>query len=242
MLFTIGHSVLSEDQFARLLTDANIQVLVDVRSHPGSSKYPHFGRQQMMRWVPERGIEYIWEPRLGGWTEHHQDWVQPMRGYGVDVSIYGSGAFPKQRIAKRLAPDNTIDPGCPQHGFGRTIVPAISGTCTCPPNGPSWYICGFYDYSFFQMLPEYLEASSWLKSYQQDRRVAIMCAEARWFSCHRGMIADSMWYIYGIDALHLPNQRKKHSETIGNRLERYHPDIIAAWDQSRANHTDHIAH
>ena len=65
-LYTIGHGTLSADEFASLLHDAGIEVLVDVRSYPGSRRNPQFGREAMQQWVPENGVEYRWEPRLGG--------------------------------------------------------------------------------------------------------------------------------------------------------------------------------
>lgn len=67
MLVTIGHGTLEEHEFLRLLADASVQELVDVRSHPGSRRAPHFGREALAEWVPAAGIGYRWEPVLGGW-------------------------------------------------------------------------------------------------------------------------------------------------------------------------------
>jgi uncharacterized protein (DUF488 family) len=65
-LLTVGHGTLTASQFAELLVDADAELLVDVRSYPGSRRHPHFGRAEMERWLPDAGIEYRWEPRLGG--------------------------------------------------------------------------------------------------------------------------------------------------------------------------------
>jgi len=65
-LLTIGHGTLAADELASLLHDAGIEVLVDVRSYPGSRRNPQFAREAMERWVPEHGVEYRWERRLGG--------------------------------------------------------------------------------------------------------------------------------------------------------------------------------
>jgi uncharacterized protein (DUF488 family) len=65
-LLTVGHGTLSSDALASLLHEARVDVLVDIRSFPGSRRNPQFGRDQMEHWVPEAGIEYRWEPRLGG--------------------------------------------------------------------------------------------------------------------------------------------------------------------------------
>jgi uncharacterized protein (DUF488 family) len=63
---TVGHSTADAAPFAELLGRTGVQLLVDVRSFPGSRKFPHFGREQMQGWLPAAGVEYRWEPRLGG--------------------------------------------------------------------------------------------------------------------------------------------------------------------------------
>jgi uncharacterized protein (DUF488 family) len=66
-IWTIGHSNRSTDKFLELLCEHKIQVLVDVRSFP-TSKVEHFKKEQMERWLPEQGIEYVWfGEELGGY-------------------------------------------------------------------------------------------------------------------------------------------------------------------------------
>jgi uncharacterized protein (DUF488 family) len=52
-----------------LLRSAGLEVVVDVRTAPGSRRHPHVARPEMERWLPEAGIAYLWEPRLGGWRK-----------------------------------------------------------------------------------------------------------------------------------------------------------------------------
>ncbi|HEY8524933.1 MAG TPA: DUF488 domain-containing protein [Acidimicrobiales bacterium] len=66
MLLTVGHGTLTAEAFAELLTGAGVELLVDVRSYPGSRRHPQFGRDEMARWLPEAGVAYRWERRLGG--------------------------------------------------------------------------------------------------------------------------------------------------------------------------------
>jgi uncharacterized protein (DUF488 family) len=63
---TVGHGTLAADEFAALLTGAGIGLVVDVRSFPASRRHPQFRRDAMERWLPDAGVEYRWEPRLGG--------------------------------------------------------------------------------------------------------------------------------------------------------------------------------
>jgi uncharacterized protein (DUF488 family) len=66
VLLTVGHGTLPSDELAGLLRGAGVELLVDVRSFPGSRRNPQFGRERMEAWVPEAGIDYRWERRLGG--------------------------------------------------------------------------------------------------------------------------------------------------------------------------------
>jgi uncharacterized protein (DUF488 family) len=68
-LFTVGHGTASEEDFAGLLRSAGVTSLVDVRIGPGSHKYPHFGKDRLALWLPEAGIDYRWEKRLGGFRK-----------------------------------------------------------------------------------------------------------------------------------------------------------------------------
>jgi uncharacterized protein (DUF488 family) len=63
---TVGHGTLPAEDLAALLVAAGVDVVVDVRSYPGSRRNPQFGREAMEHWVPEAGLEYTWMPALGG--------------------------------------------------------------------------------------------------------------------------------------------------------------------------------
>jgi uncharacterized protein (DUF488 family) len=65
-LLTVGHGTLPADDFAALLRDAGVELLVDIRSFPGSRAHPQFKREAMEEWLPDAGIAYRWDRRLGG--------------------------------------------------------------------------------------------------------------------------------------------------------------------------------
>lgn len=72
-LFTVGHGTLSQEQLTSLLLSAGIEVVVDVRTAPGSRRHPHVSRQRLSEWLPEAGIAYHWERDLGGWRKPSAD-------------------------------------------------------------------------------------------------------------------------------------------------------------------------
>ena len=66
LLFTVGHGTASQADFLHLLEAAEVSSLVDVRIGPGSRNFPHIGKDRLENWLPESGISYRWEKRLGG--------------------------------------------------------------------------------------------------------------------------------------------------------------------------------
>lgn len=65
-LFTVGHGTASQEELLVLLRSSGVEALVDIRRFPGSAAHPHVGRDAMEHWVPDAGIAYRWEQRLGG--------------------------------------------------------------------------------------------------------------------------------------------------------------------------------
>jgi uncharacterized protein (DUF488 family) len=65
-IWTVGHSTRAADEFKQLLTSHSIATLVDVRSFPGSRRYPHFNKPELARLLESAGIQYEHNPQLGG--------------------------------------------------------------------------------------------------------------------------------------------------------------------------------
>jgi|SRR5690349_8129634 len=65
-LWTVGHSTRSINELLELLSSFRIGMLVDVRSFPGSRRYPHFNRENLSASLTAAGVEYIHMPELGG--------------------------------------------------------------------------------------------------------------------------------------------------------------------------------
>jgi uncharacterized protein (DUF488 family) len=65
-IWTIGHSTRSLQDFVALLHSFKIEILVDIRSYPGSRRYPHFNKEAMEISLPANGIRYRHLKELGG--------------------------------------------------------------------------------------------------------------------------------------------------------------------------------
>ena len=65
-IWTIGHSTRSFDELVEMLHSFQIEMLVDIRSYPGSRRYPHFNKEALEISLPENNIQYIHLKKLGG--------------------------------------------------------------------------------------------------------------------------------------------------------------------------------
>jgi uncharacterized protein (DUF488 family) len=72
-LWTIGHSTRKIDQFISLLEENGIKLVVDVRSLPGSKRYPQFNKEALSASLHKVGIRYEHFPELGGRRKPKQD-------------------------------------------------------------------------------------------------------------------------------------------------------------------------
>lgn len=65
-IWTIGHSTRTIEEFVSLLTANEIELLVDIRRHSGSRKFPQFNPEPLTASLAESGIEYTRIEKLGG--------------------------------------------------------------------------------------------------------------------------------------------------------------------------------
>lgn len=72
-IWTIGHSTHSIDEFISMLQSFNIEALADVRSLPGSKRYPQFNKEALAKSLEEQNIKYIHIPELGGRRKVRKD-------------------------------------------------------------------------------------------------------------------------------------------------------------------------
>jgi uncharacterized protein (DUF488 family) len=86
-IWTIGHSTRTREEFVEMLQHYGITLLVDIRSFPGSRRYPHFNKEALEVSIPNNNIKYIHLLKLGGRKKVKPDsgntaWKHPaFRGY-----------------------------------------------------------------------------------------------------------------------------------------------------------------
>jgi len=118
VIYTLGTSTRSFDEFLALLKEHEIEVGVDIRSFP-TSRLPHFKREYLQRRLESEGIQYLYLGReLGGFrkggylaymgTDSFQKGLERLEevGRGKRTVFFCSERFPwkchRRWVAKRL--------------------------------------------------------------------------------------------------------------------------------------------
>ena len=87
VIYTIGHSVHTEDAFLELLDAHGIRQLADIRTVPASRRHPHFSKDRLAAFLAHHGLTYRHFPGLGGLRKPRRDSVntawrhESFRGY-----------------------------------------------------------------------------------------------------------------------------------------------------------------
>ena len=179
-IWTIGHSTRTIDEFISLLKENKINLLADVRTWPGSKRYPHFNKDALAKSLSEQGIRYEHFPELGGKRKSKPD---------SRNTAWRNASF--RGYADYMETEQF------QNGIERLLNIAGQGAAT-------WAVAEKrYDGS---------EAVT-------PCAIAIMCAEAVWWRCHRSLIADCL-KARGVEVLHIlgANKVEPHPYTPAARI------------------------
>ncbi|MES2285669.1 MAG: DUF488 domain-containing protein [Bacteroidota bacterium] len=106
-IWTIGHSTHPLKEFIAMLQSFGIRMLVDIRSYPGSRRYPQFNKEELEFFLPESNIQYFHFKNLGGRRKADPDskntaWKSPaFRGYAdyMETDTFKQGIKDLKKIA-----------------------------------------------------------------------------------------------------------------------------------------------
>jgi uncharacterized protein (DUF488 family) len=98
-LWTIGHSTHAIEDFIAALNSFDIETVVDVRSYPGSRRYPQFNKENLRAALAGATVEYLHFPELGGRRRVRPDSInvawrnESFRGYAdyMDTEDFRGG-------------------------------------------------------------------------------------------------------------------------------------------------------
>jgi len=171
-VWTIGHSTRPIQDFIAALEAYGIKLLVDIRTLPGSKRYPQFNKEALAKSLKEHGIHYEHFAELGGRRKPRPD---SRNTAWRNASFRGYADYMETEEFRK--------------GVKRLVDLVRDGTNPSEPRtndiGPT----------------------------------AIMCAEAVWWRCHRGLISDYL-KADGVDVIHIvdANKTEPHPFTSAARI------------------------
>lgn len=119
----------------------------------------------------------------------------------------------------RKYPHFNVEPlraGLRSAGIGYEALTELGGRRKVQPDSPNtgWRHPAFRGYADYMATPAFLEGIERLKQIASTRPTAIMCAEAVWWRCHRGLISD-YFKVHGTRVLHImgPGAPREHPYT-----------------------------
>ena len=160
-IWTIGHSTHPLEEFLEWLDVSGVKAIADIRSYPGSRRYPHFNQEALELSLPKNGVSYYHFKDLGGRRKARPDSVNKV-----------------------------------------------------------WRHPSFRGYADYMETEAFKAATQELKEIARQQPIAMMCAEAVWWSCHRSMVSD---YLKAQDweVLHImgPGKITEHPYTSPANIE-----------------------
>jgi uncharacterized protein (DUF488 family) len=154
VIFTIGHSTRTIDEFIEILHEFEIKTVVDIRTIPKSRHNPQFNGDALKDSLKEARIGYLHKKGLGG-----------------------------LRHSKKDSPNT------------------------------AWRNASFRGFADYMQTEEFEESLAKLVLIGEKETIAIMCAEAVPWRCHRSLIADAL-LVRGVDVRHIMTSNTDREHTI----------------------------
>lgn len=179
----------------------------------------------------EDGAKALWT--IGHSTREWEVFVGMLREAGIavlaDVRRFAGSRRNPQFSGEAMA--RTL----PAVGIEYLAMPDLGGRR--PPRKDSahtaWRNASFRGYADYMDSGEYQAARARLAGIAGGRRTAVMCAEAMWWQCHRGLIADD-FKAEGWTVIHLlaPGRAEEHPYTSAARIVDGHLDYSQPGEQA----------
>jgi len=127
---------------------------------------------------------------IGHSTRDWPDFVALLREAGIETVADVRRHAGSRRYPQFLGA--TMAATLPEAGIGYVAMPALGGRRAPRRDSPNtaWRNPGFRGYADYMDSADYRAARDRLAELALHSRTAILCAEAVWWQCHRGLIAD----------------------------------------------------
>jgi uncharacterized protein (DUF488 family) len=147
---------------------------------------------------------------VGHSTRTIEAFVTLLRAGQADM-VVDIRSVPRSRTNPQFNPD-ALTPALALHQIGHTRIAELGGlrkaSAGVPPEvNAFWTNRSFHNYADYALSQDFRRGLAALEALAQERRCAIMCAEAVWWRCHRRLVADYL-LADGREVFHLMGERR----------------------------------
>ncbi len=157
---------------------------------------------------------------IGHSTLALDDFVALLQAHGVE-KLVDVRTMPRSRHNPQFNQE-TLPENLAAAGLGYVHLAGLGGWRRARPDSPNqgWRSEGFRGYADYMLTPEFAENLQLLIDLARQEQVAIMCAEAVPYRCHRSLIADALT-VRGLRVEHIrgPKAAQLHRLTPFARVE-----------------------
>src|SRR5690242_2794466 len=128
---------------------------------------------------------------IGHSTRTAEEFLSLLQAHGITMLV-DVRTVPKSRRHPHFAKD-ALEPFLSAHGISYTHLPSLGGLRKPrrdSVNG-AWQNDSFRGYADHMQTDDFDRGIRALLEMSQNYRLAVMCAEAKWWQCHRQLIADA---------------------------------------------------
>ena len=169
-----------------------------------------------MRRMTENG-RTLWT--IGHSTREWEVFTAMLRDAGIEILV-DVRRFAGSRRNPQFSGE-TMAGTLPEAGIEYVPMPDLGGRRKPDPDtrNTAWRNSSFRGYADYMETPPWQSARDRLAALASRKRVAIMCAEALWWQCHRGLISDDFkahdWKVIHLAA---PGRSEEHPYTSAARI------------------------
>jgi uncharacterized protein (DUF488 family) len=143
---------------------------------------------------------------IGHSTRSIEQFLELLGAHGIE-ELVDVRTVPKSRHNPQFGQEE-LAASLKQAGIGYTHLGKLGGLRHSRKDSVNlgWQNLSFRGYADYMATPEFQEGLDELKAIAEKKRVAIMCAEAVPWRCHRSLIADALT-TQGWQVLHIQSRR-----------------------------------
>ena len=145
---------------------------------------------------------------IGHSTRDFDEFVEVLRAHGV-TGVADVRRFPASRRYPHFNRE-TLASGLALAGIDYVWLADLGGRRAPRPDSRNtrWRNISFRGYADYMETRPFVDAIATLEKFAAARTVALMCAEALWWQCHRSMIADFL-LASGVPVEHIADAHKR---------------------------------